>query len=116
MSFGQKLRQLRIEKGLTQQELAERLGYKTNSYISDVESGRFIPSREKLKKIARALDVPLKVLEDMLLESKLEALGIREPELLSLFKDIPSLPEREKRAIINAYLKVKEKRMRKEKT
>ena len=116
MNFGQKLRQLRIEKGLTQQKLAERLGYKTNSYISDVESGHFIPSKEKLKKIAKALDVPFKVLEDMLLESRLEALGIKEPELLSLFKDIPSLPESDKRAIINAYLKVKERRMRKKKT
>jgi transcriptional regulator with XRE-family HTH domain len=116
MNFGRKLRQLRIEKGLTQQQLAERLGYKSNSYVSDVESGRFIPSRDKLKKIARALDVPFKVLEDMLLESRLEALGIKEPELLSLFKDIPSLPERDKKAIINAYLKVKERRMRKEKT
>jgi len=43
-----------------------------------------------MKRIARALDVPFKVIEDMLLESRLEALGIREPELLSLFKDIPS--------------------------
>jgi transcriptional regulator with XRE-family HTH domain len=116
MNFGQKLRQLRIQKGLTQQQLAERRGYKSNSYVSDVESGHFIPSRDKLKKIARALDVPFKVFEDMLLESKLEALGIREPELLSLFKDIPSLPEKDKRAIINAYLKVKERRMKKEKT
>jgi transcriptional regulator with XRE-family HTH domain len=116
MNFGQKLRKLRIEKGLTQQKLAERLGYKTNSYISDVESGRFIPSRDKLKKIARALDVPFKVIEDMLLESRLEALGIKNPELLSLFKDIPSLPEEDKKAIINAYLKVKEKRMKRKKT
>jgi transcriptional regulator with XRE-family HTH domain len=116
MNFGQKLRQLRMEKGLTQQQLAERLGYKTNSYISDVESGHFIPSRNKLRKIARALDVPFRVLEDMLLESRLEALGIKEPELLSLFKDIPSLPEKDKRAIINAYLKVKERRMKKRKT
>jgi len=52
----------------------------------------------------------------MLLESRLEALGIRKPELLSLFKDIPSLPEKDKRAIINAYLKVKERRMEKKKT
>jgi transcriptional regulator with XRE-family HTH domain len=109
MNFGRKLRQLRIQKGLTQQELAEKLGYKTNSYISDVESGHFIPSRDKLKRIAKALDVPFKEIEDMLLESKLESLGIKEPELLSLFKDIPSLPEKDKKAIINAYLKVKER-------
>ena len=66
-----------------------------------------------MKRIARALDVPFKVLEDMLLESRLEALGIKEPELLSLFKDIPSLPEKDKKAIINAYLKVKERKKRK---
>jgi transcriptional regulator with XRE-family HTH domain len=112
MNFGQKLRQLRIKKGLTQQQLAERLGYVTNSYVSDVESGHFVPLRDKLKKIAGALDVPFKEIEDMLLESRLEALGIREPELLSLFKDIPSLPERDKRAIINAYLKVKERKQK----
>jgi transcriptional regulator with XRE-family HTH domain len=95
--------------------LAERLGYVTNSYVSDVEKGHFIPSRDKLKKIARALDVPFKVLDEMLLESRLESLGIKEPELISLFKDIPSLPEKEKKAIINAYLKVKEK-IKKKKT
>jgi len=38
-----------MRKSLTQQELAERLGYKTNSYVSDVESRHFILSREKLK-------------------------------------------------------------------
>jgi transcriptional regulator with XRE-family HTH domain len=112
MTFGKKLKQLRIEKGLTQQQLAERLGYVTNSYISDVEKGHFIPSRDKLKRIARALGVPFKVLDDMLLESRLESLGIREPELISLFKDIPSLPEKDKRAIINAYLSIKERRMK----
>jgi len=112
MIFGEKLRRLRIEKGLTQQQLAERLGYVTNSYISDVEKGHFIPSRDKLKRIARALDVPFKVLEDMLLESRLEALGIKEPELISLFKDIPSLSEKDKRAIINAYLSIKERRQK----
>jgi len=57
MNFGQKLRQLRIKKGLTQQQLAEKLGYVTNSYVSDVESEHFIPSRDKLREIARALDV-----------------------------------------------------------
>jgi transcriptional regulator with XRE-family HTH domain len=108
-----KTKKIKNRERLTQQQLAERLGYKTNSYISDVKSGHFIPSRDKLKKIAKALDVPFKVLEDMLLESKLEALGIKEPELLSLFKDIPSLPEKDKRAIINAYLKVKERKMKK---
>jgi len=110
MNFGQKLRKLRQEKGITQQQLAERLGYVTNSYISDVEKGAFIPSREKLKKIAKAFGVSFKELDDLLLESRLEQLGIKEPELISLFKAIPSLPEKDKRAIISAYLSIKERR------
>jgi hypothetical protein len=65
-----------------------------------------------LKKIAKALGVPFKVLDDMLLESRLEGLGIKEPELISLFKDVPSLPEKDKRAIIDAYLSIKERRMK----
>jgi len=113
MSFGHKLRKLREEKGLTQQQLAEKLGYVTNSYISDVESDRFIPSREKLRKIAKALRVSFKELNSLLMESKLEELGIKEPELLELFRDIPDFPEKDKRAIINAYLKIKAKRKKK---
>jgi hypothetical protein len=41
--------------------------------------------------------ISFKVLEDMLLESRLEALGIKKPELLSLFKDILSLSEKDKK-------------------
>jgi hypothetical protein len=48
-----------------------------------------------LKKIVRALDVPFKVLEDIPLESRLEALGVKLD--FSAYKDIPSLPEKDKR-------------------
>jgi len=78
-----------------------------------VEKGAFIPSKEKLKKIAKALAVPFKELDDLLMESKLEQLGIKEPELISLFQDIPRLPEKDKKAIINAYLSIKAKREKK---
>lgn len=105
-------RSLREKKGLTQQQIAEILGYATNSYISGVEKGAFIPSEVKLKKFAKALGVPFRELGDLLLESKLEQLGVKEPELISLFKDIPSLPEKDKRAIINAYISVKERRQK----
>ena len=49
--FSQNLIKLRKEKGITQQDLAKKLGYVTNSYIADVEKGKFIPSKKKLKKI-----------------------------------------------------------------
>jgi len=113
--FGEKLRKLRESKGLTQRELAEKLGYSSNSYISDVEKGVFIPPKDKLKKIAKALGVPFSKIEDMLLESKLEEMGIKEKEILELFKEIPKMPKEEKKAIINAYLKIKKRRAKKEK-
>jgi transcriptional regulator with XRE-family HTH domain len=112
MIFGKKLRKLREAKGITQQQLAEKLGFVSNSYVSEVESGKFIPSKEKLKKIAKALGVPFRELNDLLMESRLEQLGIKEPELISLFRDIPSLPKKDKRAIINAYLSIKERRQK----
>lgn len=37
-------------------------------------------------------------------------LGIKETELVELFKDILKLSERDKKAIINAYLRVKKGR------
>lgn len=110
MNFGQKLRKLREERGMTQQQLAEKLGYVTNSYISDVEKGAFIPSKEKLKKIAKALRIPFKEIDDLLIESKIEKLGVKEPELISLFLDIPKLPEKDKKQIIKVYLSIKEKK------
>lgn len=110
MIFGQKLRKIREERGMTQQQLAEKLGYVTNSYISDVEKGAFIPSKKKLKKIAKALRIPFKEIDDLLIESKIEELGVKEPELVSLFQDIPKLPEKDKRQIIKVYLSIKEKK------
>lgn len=97
-------------KGISQQQLAERLGFVSNSYVSEVESGRLIPSEEKLKEIAKALGVPFKELDDLLMESRLEQLGIKEPELISVFRDIPSLPEKDKKAIINVYLQIRKRR------
>jgi len=107
--FGERLRKIRKEKKISQQKLAEKLGYKTNSYIAEVEKGKFIPSQEKLKKIAKALGISFSQMKALLVESKLEELGIKEKALQELFKDIPRLPKAEKRKIVEAYLKVKEK-------
>jgi transcriptional regulator with XRE-family HTH domain len=113
MEFGKILRKLREEKGVTQEELAKKLGYKNNSYISRVERGDFLPSKENLKKIAKTLKIPFRDLDSLLFETKIRELGIKKPELLALFRDIPHLPEEDKKAIINAYLKIKRRRQKK---
>lgn len=106
-TFGQKLKKIREEKNISQQKLAQRLGYATNSYIADVERGKFIPSESKMKKIAKALGISFSQIKDLLVESKLEEIGIKEKALQELFKDIPKLPKKEKKKIVEVYLKIK---------
>lgn len=108
--FGQKLRKLRELRGLSLKDVSRRLGYASSSYVHDAERGVFVPPPDKLRGIARALGVPASLLEDMLLEARIEELGVREPEFISMFKDLPNLSRRDKRAIISAYLAVKHDR------
>jgi transcriptional regulator with XRE-family HTH domain len=113
MRFCEKFRKLREERGITQEQIAKALGYKNNSYIARIERGDFLPSRENLRKIAKVLKVSFKELDSLLFEAKIRELGIKKPELLALFRDIPHLPEKDKKAIINAYLKIKAKMKKK---
>lgn len=54
----EKIRQIRKEKEMTQEELARRIGVK-RAVISKYESGSIEPSLTQLQKIADALEVPL---------------------------------------------------------
>ena len=56
MTFGEKLKSLRTDKSLTQDELAEKL-YVTRTAISKWESDRGYPNIESLKQIAKFFSV-----------------------------------------------------------
>jgi transcriptional regulator with XRE-family HTH domain len=59
--FGQRLKQLRLEKNLSQAELA----YATNfsfTYISKIETGVVDTNLSHLAALSRALDIPLHLL------------------------------------------------------
>ncbi len=56
MEFNEKLQELRKQKGLTQEELAEKL-YVSRTAISKWESGRGYPSIDSLKSIAKFFSV-----------------------------------------------------------
>lgn len=53
--FGTRLRQMRIERGLTQAELAERLGGVKPGSVSQWETGRALPRADHLYRLARIL-------------------------------------------------------------
>jgi transcriptional regulator with XRE-family HTH domain len=61
--FAERLKTLRIEKQLTQEQLAKLTGLST-SFISSMERGINAPSFETLESLAKALDVPAKDLFD----------------------------------------------------
>ena len=74
MEFNEKLQDLRKNKGLTQEELAETL-YVSRTAISKWESGRGYPSIDSLKEIAKYFSVTI----DELLSSD-EVLSIAEED------------------------------------
>jgi transcriptional regulator with XRE-family HTH domain len=59
--FPEVIRALRKEKGMTQEELADRAGLHF-TYISQIERGLKSPSLRSLGQIADALDIPLSTL------------------------------------------------------
>jgi transcriptional regulator with XRE-family HTH domain len=58
MEIGERLRQLRQTKGLSQGDLEDRSGL-LRCYVSRVEHGHTVPSIETLERMARALDMEL---------------------------------------------------------
>lgn len=56
-TFGAVMRKIRLDKGLSQETLAEMLDMDTNAYISRLENGKKQPSLEMVYKISKALNV-----------------------------------------------------------
>lgn len=60
--FGEKLRTLRNRHGLTLTQLATELGYKAHGHLSDIETGKKVPSLALVFKVTRFFDVSADVL------------------------------------------------------
>lgn len=56
MSIGANIRKRRYELGMSQQELADAMGYKTRSTIAKIESGENDVTEKKLRRFADVLD------------------------------------------------------------
>ena len=57
-TIGQRIRRIRIAKGLTQDDLAKLMGYSNRSTINKIESGAHNIDHEKILKFAYILKVP----------------------------------------------------------
>ncbi len=66
--FGQKLRTLRTREQLTLTALAQALGHSAHGYLSEIESGKKLPTTEFVLNVARLFNVTT----DILLKDELE--------------------------------------------
>jgi transcriptional regulator with XRE-family HTH domain len=58
MVVGDRLRQLREQKNMSQGDIEERTGL-LRCYVSRVENGHTVPAIDTLEKFARALEIPM---------------------------------------------------------
>lgn len=65
MAIGQRIKARREELGITQQQLAERLGYKSKATINKIETGINGVSQERVVDFARALQTTIEYLMEM---------------------------------------------------
>jgi len=56
-SFGERVRKIRLQRGMSQQELAEAAGFKSKSTINKIELDKRTTKIDSAQKIARALNV-----------------------------------------------------------
>lgn len=104
MSFGEKLKALRKEKGWSQEDLARKVGG-DGRQISRYENGHIMPSAEVLAKIAETFDVSL----DYLLFDNVHRrpLHLQDYGILEKIAELQSLSEKDRDSlhhIINAMV------------
>lgn len=97
------IKELRKKAGLTQEELAKKVGYTDRSSIAKIESGLIDPPQSKIKQLADVLGVlPSTLLgwdqepED---QAAFEADILTDPELMGMVREYMTLSEEKKKAV-----------------
>lgn len=113
-SIGDRIKQRREELGMSQEELALKVGYTGRSAINKIEVGRTDVRRAKIKPIANALNVSVSYLMGWEEENNNDAIAdiiikMRSDSLFfELVRDIASLNEEQiksVRSLLNAFVK-----------
>jgi transcriptional regulator with XRE-family HTH domain len=63
-TFGENLKRARERRGVTQEDLARRVGFRRQSRVSTLENSSIVPRAETVVKFAKALDVEPRELLD----------------------------------------------------
>lgn len=101
LGFPGRLLQLRLQKRITQKELADTVGLHKN-HIGRYERGQSEPSSDKLRKLAEALGVS----SDYLLNGSTEDAAradFADRDLLAMFEHVEKFPE-DKKNMVKEFL------------
>ena len=90
VDFGNTLKKLRTEEGLTQQQLAERLGV-TKSVVSYYELQERYPSPEVLTKLASIFHVTTDYLLGLSRSETVDLTGLDEEDIITVRRLVSSL-------------------------
>jgi len=99
MTLGQKIKQLRQEKGYSQIFLEKRSGV-NSKLLSKYENGRIIPTADTLRKIAEGLDISA----DYLIFNNVPKDGrcqLNDLELFERFKEVERMDPENRKMIVN---------------
>ena len=99
MTLGEKIKQLRQEKGYSQTFLEKRSGV-NSKLLSKYENGRIIPTADTLRKIAEGLDISA----DYLIFNNVPKDGrcqLNDLELFERFKEVELMDSENRKMIVN---------------
>lgn len=120
MTLYERIRKLRVEAGMTQDDLAKAMGYKDRSMITKIESGKVDISQKKVVEFAKVLNTTPAYLMGWNEGSKISQLNLqlfadgeaapKTPEARILARGIDKLPQAQReqalavvRAMFAAY-------------
>jgi transcriptional regulator with XRE-family HTH domain len=107
-SFGEKLKKLRREHGLSQDQLGQKAGVH-GRHIGKYEIGRAMPNAESVVRLAQVLGVSIdSLLRDDFDPSLSGEAVLRDEKLLRKFQAVEKMPEEDKHVVlslIDAYIK-----------
>jgi len=105
-TIGKRIKFFRSNRGMTQMELARKIGYTSSGVISEIESGLKAPSMDKLQAIADALKVPVSIIVTPVSYDGIDKKSILMADLITLLQNTGDFPALESlQAIVTSELK-----------
>ena len=106
MTLYERIRQLRIQAGMSQDDLAKAMGYRDRSMITKIESGKVDISQKKVLAFAHVLNTTpgyLMGIDDSTSDVEPAVSPIHHPEIRLLAKKLDMLPKEQREQALDVF-------------